>query len=160
MKTETMAYYETSLGGIEIVCSELGIVSLRFVISCDVIGESKPSLLSDDAFRQVSEYLGGDRTSFELPLDLVGTPFQLKVWTILQSIPYGEIMSYKEVALLVGNAKASRAVGMANNRNKVLMLIPCHRVVGVDGRLVGYAGGLERKKALLQLEGVLPYGLG
>lgn len=102
---------------------------------------------------QLSEYFAGTRQEFTLPLSPKGTPFQQKVWAALQTIPYGQTRSYGEIARQIGSPKAARAVGMANHHNPIAILIPCHRVVGQNGALTGYAGGLERKKALLQLEG-------
>jgi methylated-DNA-[protein]-cysteine S-methyltransferase len=102
--------------------------------------------------RQLAEYFAGTRTTFELPLDPVGTEFQQGVWAQLLRIPYGEIRTYGEVALALGRPTASRAVGMATGRNPLSIVVPCHRVIGANGRLTGYAGGLERKSALLALE--------
>lgn len=104
------------------------------------------------ASQQLSEYFAGERKQFALPLAPEGTPFQQQVWTALLSIPYGETISYLELARRVGNAKAMRAVGAANGRNPISIVVPCHRVIGADGSLTGYAGGLERKRALLGLE--------
>jgi len=101
---------------------------------------------------QLGEYFDGKRKIFELPLVLHGTDFQITVWKALQDIPYGETRSYGQIALIAGNPKASRAVGMANNRNPIAIIIPCHRVIGHDGSLTGYAGGLEVKRQLLELE--------
>lgn len=98
------------------------------------------------------EYLKGERTTFALPLDPVGTPFQKRVWEELTKIPYGEVRSYKEIATLCGNPLACRAVGMANNKNPIPIVIPCHRVIGSNGKMVGYAYGLNMKEMLLQLE--------
>jgi len=97
-------------------------------------------------------YLDGRLTVFSLPLAPVGTPFQRRVWAVLETIPYGETWSYQRVAAAVGNPKAARAVGMANNRNPIAIIIPCHRVIGADGSLVGYGGGLSHKAWLLALE--------
>ena len=101
---------------------------------------------------QLDEYFRGERKSFDLPLVPKGTDFQKKVWSALQDIPCGETRTYGEIAKTVGNPKAARAVGMANNRNPIVIIVPCHRVVGADGKLVGYAGGMEQKEKLLQLE--------
>ena len=98
------------------------------------------------------EYLNGKRKSFDIKYEINGTEFQKKVWKELTDIPYGETRSYKEIAVAVGNPKASRAVGMANNKNPIAIIVPCHRVIGSDGKLVGYAGGLDMKRALLTLE--------
>lgn len=103
---------------------------------------------------QLNEYFEGKRKSFELPLYLCGSPFQLKVWEALQQIPFGETKTYKDVAQMIGKPKAVRAVGAANNKNPIPIIIPCHRVIGSNGTLVGYAGGLEKKHRLLQLEGL------
>jgi methylated-DNA-[protein]-cysteine S-methyltransferase len=102
---------------------------------------------------ELSEYFGGQRRSFSVPLAPEGTIFQKSVWQALTAIPYGETRSYKEIAEAAGSPKACRAVGMANNKNPIPIIIPCHRVIGADGSLVGYGGGLEIKKALLKLEG-------
>lgn len=102
--------------------------------------------------KQLLEYLHGQRREFDLPLKPQGTPFQRKVWTALQEIPYGQVRSYRDIALASDCPKGFRAVGMANNRNPIPIIIPCHRVIGANGSLVGYAGGLELKQALLALE--------
>ena len=104
------------------------------------------------AQRQLNEYFGGSRKVFSLPLALTGTPFQRKVWQQLTQIPYGEVRSYGQIAQAVGNPKACRAVGAANHCNPIPILVPCHRVVGANGSLTGYAGGLWRKNLLFQLE--------
>jgi methylated-DNA-[protein]-cysteine S-methyltransferase len=104
---------------------------------------------------QLEEYFAGKRTEFDLPIDLYGTPFQKAVWMELTRIPYGETRSYKEIALAIGAAKAVRAIGGANNRNPIPIIIPCHRVIGSNGALVGYGGGLPIKEYLLGLEGFL-----
>lgn len=104
--------------------------------------------------RQVEDYLSGARRFFEVPLDLRGTPFQLAVWNALRSIPYGRTCSYTELAETVGRPGASRAAGAANARNPVPLAVPCHRVIGKDGSLTGFRGGLAAKEKLLRLEGV------
>ena len=101
---------------------------------------------------ELTAYFAGQLREFTVPLAPKGTPFQQKVWAALREIPYGETRSYKEIAAMVGNEKACRAVGMANNRNPLPIFIPCHRVVGANGKLVGYAGGLDVKTFLLNLE--------
>lgn len=105
-----------------------------------------------EAARQLYEYFAGQRQTFELMLAPEGTPFQQLVWKALQQIPYGKTSSYKDVAQRIGCPKAYRAVGMANNRNPIAIIIPCHRVIGANGELVGYAGGLDIKSKLLELE--------
>lgn len=104
------------------------------------------------AAEQLYEYLGGKRKIFDVPVYLEGTDFQKAVWEALKEIPYGETRSYRQIAERIGRPKACRAVGMANNRNPVAIIVPCHRVIGADGRLVGYGGGLEIKERLLTLE--------
>ncbi|MBI4564737.1 MAG: methylated-DNA--[protein]-cysteine S-methyltransferase [Planctomycetes bacterium] len=105
-----------------------------------------------EARRQLRAYFAGELREFRLSLALQGTPFQRRVWAGLQTIPYGETISYAELARRIGRPKAGRAVGGANHRNPIAIIVPCHRVIGADGTLVGYGGGLERKKTLLALE--------
>lgn len=105
-----------------------------------------------DAVAQLSEYFAGERTEFDLELDMVGTQFQRRVWEALQTIPYGETCSYGEIARQIGSPAASRAVGLANGHNPIGIIVPCHRVIGANGSLTGYGGGLDRKRALLELE--------
>jgi methylated-DNA-[protein]-cysteine S-methyltransferase len=105
-----------------------------------------------EARHQLEEYFSGDRTEFDLPLRPVGTPFQQRVWAALQTIPYGEIRSYGEIATQISRPGASRAVGLANGRNPIAVIVPCHRVIGASGSLTGYGGGLQRKRLLLDLE--------
>lgn len=104
--------------------------------------------------KQLVEYFNGERREFDIDLDIIGTEFQQRVWQALMKIPYGETVSYKDIAIAVGNPKALRAVGMANNKNKIPIIIPCHRVIGTNGKLVGYGGGLPVKEKLLKLEGI------
>lgn len=106
----------------------------------------------EGAAAQLAAYFAGERTEFELPLAPRGTPFQLRVWQALREIPYGETISYAELARRVGQPGAVRAVGAANGRNPISIVVPCHRVIGADGSLTGYGGGVERKRALLELE--------
>jgi methylated-DNA-[protein]-cysteine S-methyltransferase len=105
-----------------------------------------------DVKAQLSEYFAGRRTTFQLPLALEGTPFQRRVWSALQDIPYGETTSYGEIARRIDQPAAVRAVGLANGRNPISVIVPCHRVIGANGTLTGYGGGLERKRRLLELE--------
>ncbi len=148
------AYYACPYGWVEIGYEDEKIVSISSK------EEQKPgpnqegvhSELSDRAFAQLSEYFEGKRRTFDLPLKLNGTKFQVAVWRALLDIPYGETRSYQEIASAVGNPKACRAVGMANRNNPIWIVVPCHRVIGADGRLTGYAGGVEMKRSLLELE--------
>ena len=102
--------------------------------------------------KQLTEYFAGKRQQFDLPLDFAGTEFQQKVWQALLSIPFGETRSYRDIAEQIGNIKAVRAVGAANGKNPISIIAPCHRVVGTNGKLVGFAGGLDNKDILLRLE--------
>ena len=101
---------------------------------------------------QLTEYFAGERIRFDVPLEMEGTPFQRGVWRALEDIPYGEAISYGELARRVGQPSAARAVGLANGRNPIAVIVPCHRVIGADGTLTGYGGGMERKRILLDLE--------
>jgi methylated-DNA-[protein]-cysteine S-methyltransferase len=113
-----------------------------------------------DAISQLDEYFAAKRVSFELPLVMHGTPFERRVWGALQGIPYGTTVSYGEIARAIGHPSASRAVGLANGRNPISVIVPCHRVIGADGGLTGYGGGLSRKRILLELEsGAITLGL-
>jgi methylated-DNA-[protein]-cysteine S-methyltransferase len=105
-----------------------------------------------DVIAQLNDYFAGARTDFDLPLELAGTDFQRRVWNALREIPYGDTVSYGELARRIGRPSAARAVGMANNRNPVAVIVPCHRVIGSGGSLTGYGGGLDRKRLLLDLE--------
>jgi len=115
-------------------------------------GCNKANALTDKAAGQLEEYFAGKRCEFDVPLDPQGTQFQRSVWKALLKIPYGETRSYKQIAQMVENPKGCRAVGMANNKNPIWIVIPCHRVIGADGSLTGYGGGLEMKQRLLELE--------
>ena len=142
--------YETKLGSITFVEEDgtLLTISTHRTFAATVM----ETTLIKEAYRQFSEYLTGERKSFDLPFKLTGTDFQNRVWKALCEIPYGETRSYKQIAEAIGNPKAVRAVGMANNRNPLLVLVPCHRVIGCNGQLVGYAVGLDKKQFLLHLE--------
>ena len=110
------------------------------------------SIVLKEAGRQLAEYFAGERTDFDLPIAAQGTPFQRRVWDALCEIPYGQTISYGELARRIGQPSASRAVGLANGKNPISIVVPCHRVIGSSGKLVGYGGGLERKQTLLALE--------
>ncbi|MDR0850569.1 MAG: methylated-DNA--[protein]-cysteine S-methyltransferase [Christensenellaceae bacterium] len=142
--------YETVLGKITISECKGAITALYFGLSKE--GELKRTSLIDKAAIQIEEYLDGKRKDFDLPISLEGTSFQKRVWTELQKIPYGKTMTYSQIASAIGSPKAVRAVGGANNKNPISIIIPCHRVIGSDGSLTGYAGGLKIKEKLLQLE--------
>lgn len=152
---KNILYYETLIGKLAIVEEENAIIALYFreedTREIKDIKEVKTPLL-ENARKQLDEYFKGERKVFDLPLKLKGTEFQKKVWQALLDIPYGETFSYKDVANNIGNEKASRAVGNANNKNPLPIFIPCHRVIGANGKLVGYGGGLDIKIKLLELE--------
>ena len=114
--------------------------------------KSQASAVLDKTEKQITEYLTGQRKEFDMPLELEGTEFQRKVWAELQKIPYGQTRSYKDIAKSLKDANASRAVGTANGRNPISLIVPCHRVISSDGTMGGYAGGLPIKKMLLSLE--------
>lgn len=146
-------YYQTVIGTLGIAeadgkLTHVNICSRKWPADC--IEQETPLLA--EAAHQIKEYLAGQRKEFNLPLAPQGTPFQLKVWAALQTIPYGETATYKDIAVKVGSPLGCRAVGMANNKNPIGIVIPCHRVVGSNGKLVGYAGGLDIKAKLLNLE--------
>lgn len=146
-------YYDTAIGIVGIAEENDFITDVFFEKGAC---ESKFSLyetpLLKEASKQINEFLNGKRMKFELPLMPIGTHFQQKVWAALEEIPYGETRSYKDIAIAVGNEKGARAIGMANNRNPISIIIPCHRVIGSNGKLVGYGGGLKIKEYLLNLE--------
>lgn len=145
-------YLDTPLGLMECKASEHGITQ---VIFC---GEEKstihPNNITDQCKQQLREYFAGQRKTFDLSLDQQGTTFQQSIWHCLTQIPYGQLRSYGELAHMINNPKAVRAVGGANGRNPISIIVPCHRVVGANGTLTGYAGGIERKLWLLKHEGI------
>lgn len=146
--------YETPIGEMTVCCEAEAVIGLHFG-RFQPEGREMPERrtpLSDEVIRQLLEYLDGKRTEFDLPIRMEGTEFQKKVWKALTTIPYGETRSYKDIAIQIGEEKASRAVGMANNKNPIGIIVPCHRVIGAKGNLVGYGGGLELKTRLLELE--------
>ena len=142
--------YETKLGSVTFVEEDGSLLAISTHRTFTATVMETPFI--KEAYRQFSEYLTGERKSFDLPFKLTGTDFQNRVWRALCEIPYGETRSYKQIAEAIGNPKAVRAVGMANNRNPLLVLVPCHRVIGCNGQLVGYAAGLDKKQFLLHLE--------
>lgn len=147
---------DSPIGFLTIVASNKGIQKILFGDYCsNYQSELNCSLaLSHISLckLQLQEYFSGLRTDFSIPLDYSGTAFQIKVWNALQTIPFGETYSYKEIAIKIGNDKACRAVGMANNKNPLPIIIPCHRIIGVSGKMVGYAGEIWRKEWLFDFE--------
>ncbi|TCS96828.1 methylated-DNA--[protein]-cysteine S-methyltransferase [Hazenella coriacea] len=158
---------DSPVGTLVLAVSDKGLCQLTFCKKCDPAVSlqvwckqwfTKPKVERNDHEvlpykEQLHEYFQKKRREFDLPVDLHGTPFQKLVWKQLQQIPYGEVRSYKEVAQAMGAPKAVRAVGGANNRNPISIVVPCHRVIGSNGSLVGYGGGLHIKEYLLNLEG-------
>lgn len=147
-------YTDTKIGNIAIVEEDEKIIAIEMNKKHEEDILPKDTLLLKETEKQLIQYLDGKRTAFDVPLNPKGTKFMKKVWTALQEIPYGQVRTYGQIAQKVGNPKAARAVGMANHRNPIPIIIPCHRVIGSNGKLVGYALGMQRKQFLLNLEGV------
>ena len=141
-------------------CSPIGIVRLteedgaiaRIELTDTADAPTTPTPLLREAEQQIMAYLKGKRQQLDFPIRMMGTPFQLRVWHALQQIPYGTTRTYGEIATSIGNPRASRAVGMACNKNPLLLIVPCHRVVGANGKLTGFAYGTDAKQWLLELE--------
>ncbi len=153
-------YVDSPIGRLQLRCDGSALTGLYMNLASgpprgaeDGVEDSKSELLLR-AMRQLEEYFEGRRREFDLPLRLHGTVFQRRVWDALLEIPYGATWSYGELARRIANPSASRAVGLANGRNPLSILVPCHRVIGADGSLTGYGGGLERKRWLLAHEGL------
>lgn len=138
---------------LRICANDEGITEIKFTQERHT---EKPNVHTEQAKRQLSEYFQGSRKNFNLKLSPDGTAFQKKVWNELCQIPYGDTISYGQLAQRIANPKAVRAVGGANGKNPISIVVPCHRVIGNNGTLTGYAGGLRRKSILLELEGALP----
>lgn len=145
-------FYETIIGYLTISADEQGITDVSFGKRNPVHAVCQETPVIKQAVSELQEYFEERRREFTVPLHPQGTDFQLRVWQVLRTIPYGKTWSYKQVATAAGNPNASRAVGMANNRNPIAIIIPCHRVIGANGCLVGYAGGLDVKEKLLEIE--------
>ena len=147
---EALDYITTPCGTLAITANEQGVTSVKFI----ELFTQQPRLNShtSKAKKQLMEYFEGTRKQFSLPLAPQGTPFQMTVWQALKSIEFGTVASYLDVAKMIGNANACRAVGAANGRNPISILVPCHRIIGSTGKLTGYAGGLARKQWLLDHE--------
>lgn len=145
------AIYETEFGLLRFEYENNKIVGID-ILEKGISNKGEQTPLTDEAYHEFIEYFEGKRKEFSFPYELRGTEFQKKIWQALCDIPYGETRTYKEIAIKVGNPKACRAVGMANNKNPILIAVPCHRVIGTNGKLVGYGSGIEMKKDLLDLE--------
>ncbi|MFH0733951.1 MAG: methylated-DNA--[protein]-cysteine S-methyltransferase [bacterium] len=146
---EYKGYYKSNVGWLEIICTKQGLIAINFV---DEGLTTDSYALVDEVIKQLDEYFNGKRKNFDLPLYFEGTKFQKEVWTELINIPYGKTVSYKDIAIAIKHDKAVRAVGTTNSKNKIPIVIPCHRVIGHNGKLSGYAGGVWRKEKLLQNE--------
>ncbi len=159
-------WIDSPVGTLRLIADRFAVRALRFVEA----GSERPLSramapvapraavrLIDRLERELSEYFAGQRRTFSAPLAARGTPFQERVWAALQQIPYGATASYGAIARAIGTPTAARAIGRANHENPIAIVIPCHRVIGADAKLVGYGGGLDKKVQLLTLEGVLPH---
>lgn len=145
-------FCNTPIGYLEIEENDNYIVSIKLIKELSNNEYTNNNITLNKAKRQIDEYFFRKRKIFDLPIKFNGTEFQKSVWNSLLKIPYGETKSYKDIAKDIGNVKACRAVGMANNKNPIMIIVPCHRVIGTNGKLVGYACGLDIKKKLLELE--------
>ena len=155
--SETIYYscVGSPVGPLLLAVSERGLVALEFGRGKIPAGWVESEEKTAACARQLEEYFAGRRRRFDLQLDLRGTDFQKRCWRELLKIPYGETRSYADIARAIGNPAAVRAVGLANGQNPIAIIVPCHRVIGSDGSLTGYGGGLETKRKLLELEGAL-----
>jgi O-6-methylguanine DNA methyltransferase len=161
METLCFAKIDSPIGPLNLAASKMGLVVLEFdrghfppTKDRRVCWEHSPEEIKPYA-RELNEYFAGKRRDFSFSLDLRGTPFQLQCWRALLTIPYGETRTYADIARAIKKPQAFRAVGMANNRNPIAVVVPCHRVIASDGTLCGYGGGLDTKRQLLELEGAL-----
>lgn len=150
MEVVNKIYYSSPIGMVEIAGNEYEVTSIIFAEGKG-ISDGIPEVLKN-AYNQLDEYFNGKRKVFDLKLSLDGTEFQRKVWRELMNIPYGETLTYKDIANKLGNINAVRAVGNANGKNPISIVVPCHRVIGSSGELTGYSGGLERKAWLIEHE--------
>lgn len=146
--------YKSIIGNIYIKTDENYVYNISFVdINLTMEGSKyKKNIITEKVIKQLEEYFNGKRKTFELPVKLIGSEFQKKVWKELQKIPYGKTRTYKDIAIKIENPNASRAIGNANNKNPIAIVIPCHRVIGSNNKLTGYAGGIDKKFKLLELE--------
>lgn len=142
----------TPCGNILLEAENDQLIGCRFIFASSTTNTNQETPFLQNVKKQLEEYFSGTRKSFDIKLAPAGTAFQQSVWQALQKIPYGQTASYKDIAEKIHNSKAFRAVGMANNKNPIAIIIPCHRVIGSNGKLVGYAGGLDLKQQLLKLE--------
>ncbi|QOY36658.1 methylated-DNA--[protein]-cysteine S-methyltransferase [Anaerobacillus isosaccharinicus] len=172
MEKRSAIFYDemdSPLGPLTVVCSDLGVCLIEFGTLDNTLATIKVWLKKNfikgdliycnervqPVITQLNQYFSGERAEFDLPIDLIGTKFQCLVWETLKKINYGETKSYKQIAKEIGAPKAVRAIGGANNKNPIPIIIPCHRVIGSNGALVGYGGGVDKKEILLEIEGVI-----
>jgi O-6-methylguanine DNA methyltransferase len=141
--------FETPLGKMQITANQHAVTSIHFV---DTALKANANAITENAKQQLQEYFAGDRKTFDLPLEATGTDFQKRVWQALTNIDYGETGSYSDIANMINNPKAVRAVGAANGKNPMTIVVPCHRIIGLNGSLTGYASGTKRKAWLLNHE--------
>ena len=144
--------YDTPFGKFAIVSDGMAITHVLPEERLSSFSDSGADALTDRAARELDEYFKGERQNFTVPINPPGTGFQKKVWQTLTMVPYGETRTYKDIAIAAGSEKAYRAVGLANNKNPIWIIVPCHRIIGAGGKLTGYGGGLDMKQALLDLE--------
>ncbi|MCG9566021.1 MULTISPECIES: methylated-DNA--[protein]-cysteine S-methyltransferase [Vibrio] len=151
-------YYDSPLGTVTLQANEQGLLGVWFethTTKPEDLGTQEDSFpIFQSVKEQLERYFAGEAVQFDVPIAAKGTPFQQSVWHALTTIPYGETWSYAQLADAIGNPKAVRAVGLANGKNPVSVIVPCHRVIGKNGKLTGYAGGIERKQRLLAIEGI------
>ncbi len=147
-------YYDSPIGRLRLVSDGAALQRIEFPDMHGEDGEHRSDRVLETTAKQLDEYFDGRRKRFSIKLAAGGTEFQQQVWAALEDIPFGELRSYGDIAHQIGNRKAVRAVGAANGRNPIPIVVPCHRVIGSNGKLTGFAGGLPAKRTLLQLEGV------
>lgn len=158
--SKIISYYDSPIGVLEIEQTDNYITKILIKEECDIKPRDNLSTeLINVTHKQLDEYFAGTRFTFSIPIVQTGTNFQQRVWNQLQKIPYGKTISYNELAIQLGNPKSIRAAGTANGKNQIVILVACHRVIGSDGSLVGYAGGLWRKKWLLEHEAEFAHGV-
>jgi methylated-DNA-[protein]-cysteine S-methyltransferase len=148
-----IAFFDSPIGPLKLVAENSALISLKFLREIPDIAP-QPDAFLEQVMRQLDEYFRHKRQKFEIALAPKGTPFQIKVWQALLQIPYGQTASYKDIALAIGRPKAFRAVGLANGRNPIPIIIPCHRVIRTNGELGGFSSGLRIKRWLLKHEGI------
>ena len=152
MEKRYVKYYQFPLGRMKLTSTDSVLLSVRWDDDDDDSEATRSRPILEQTMEQLDEYFAGERKVFSLSIEPRGTAFQQKVWRVLRTIPYGQIWSYQDVADAIENPRSARAVGRANNKNPLVIIIPCHRVIGSNGLLTGYAGGVDTKKALLDME--------